>query len=306
MQINARDLQALCAIAESAGREIMDVYAGDFDSWRKADASPLTEADLRADAVIRKGLEQAFPGVFILSEESVSAGPAGGDTFFLVDPLDGTKEFLKRNDEFTVNIALVHDGRAIAGVVQAPASGELFYAAQGEGAWQRTATGVVPLKTTPPAPGAPLRVMGSRSHGGEALARWLAKLQVEYSFVAAGSSLKFCRIAQGRADIYPRHGPTNQWDTAAAQAVLEQAGGAVLDPLGQPLALRARAAHAEPALRCARGRRDVVSRPYVGDCDPSVEKVSWTPISARASLVSVGVTAAAISMPCMIDAFGVS
>ena len=229
------DLETLCAIAEAAGREIMAVYASDFAAWSKADASPLTEADLRADTVIRHGLEQAFPGVFILSEESVSAGPGVADTFFLVDPLDGTREFLKRNGEFTVNIALVSGGRPVAGVVLAPAAGELFYAAQGRGAWQRTAAGPVALHAAAPAPGAALRVIGSRSHGGEALAGWLAKLQVEYSFVAAGSSLKFCRIAQGLADIYPRQGPTCQWDTAAGQAVLEQAGGAVLDAQAEPL-----------------------------------------------------------------------
>jgi 3'(2'),5'-bisphosphate nucleotidase len=228
-------MQTLCAIAEAAGREIMDVYASDFPAWAKADDSPLTQADLRADAVIRKGLEQAFPGVFILSEESVSAGAASAATFFLVDPLDGTKEFLKRNDEFTVNIALVQDGRATAGVVLAPALGELFFAAQGLGAWQRVGGRDVALKTAEVDAGRPLRVMGSRSHGGDALAQWLARLGSEHSFVAAGSSLKFCRIAQGLADVYPRHGPTSQWDTAAAQAVLEQAGGAVLDPQGQPL-----------------------------------------------------------------------
>lgn len=229
-------MKALCAIAEAAGREIMEVYAGDFSAWTKDDASPLTEADLRADAVIRNGLEKAHPGVFIMSEESVSAGGNHGDIFFLVDPLDGTREFLKRNDEFTVNIALVSGGRPIAGVVLAPVTGELFYAAQGLGAWQETpAGGVSLLKTEPPAPGAALRVIGSRSHASEALAHWLAQLAVEHTFVAAGSSLKFCRIAQGRADIYPRHGPTCQWDTAAAQAVLEQAGGAVLDPQGRPL-----------------------------------------------------------------------
>ncbi len=235
MKLNSQNLHTLCEIAQAAGREIMDVYAGDFSAWAKADASPLTDADLRADAVIRKGLEQAFPGVFILSEESVSAGAQGADTFFLVDPLDGTKEFLKRNDEFTVNIAVVSAGRPVAGVVLAPALGELFFAAEGLGAWQRTKAGDVALKTAKPDAGRPLRVMGSRSHGGDALAQWLARLPSEYSFVAAGSSLKFCRIAQGLADVYPRHGPTSQWDTAAAQAVLEQAGGAVLDGAGRPL-----------------------------------------------------------------------
>ena len=235
MQCTVENLRTLCDLAEAAGREIMEVYACDFASWSKADASPLTEADLRADAVIRKGLERSFPEVFILSEESTSAGAAQPDIFFLVDPLDGTKEFLKRNDEFTVNIALIRQGRPVAGVVFAPALGELYYAAEGVGAWKRTAGGVAPLNVAASEPAAALRVMGSRSHGGDELAGWLTRLGCEHSFVAAGSSLKFCRIAEGQADVYPRHGPTSQWDTAAAQAVLEQAGGAVLDPEGRPL-----------------------------------------------------------------------
>jgi 3'(2'), 5'-bisphosphate nucleotidase len=233
---SAGDMQALCGIAQAAGREIMAVYAGDFASWTKADASPLTEADLRADTVIRNGLESRYPGVFILSEESRSADADRAGDFFLVDPLDGTREFLKRNGEFTVNIALVSGGRPIAGVVFAPASGELFHAAQGLGAWQETPAGAVPLLNTAcPKPGAALRVLGSRSHASEALSQWLARLEVDHTFVAVGSSLKFCRIAQGLADIYPRHGPTCQWDTAAGQAVLEHAGGAVLDAAGQAL-----------------------------------------------------------------------
>ena len=235
MQLDQPGLETLCGITEAAGREIMAVYAGDFSAWSKADASPLTEADLRADAVIRAGLEQAFPGVFILSEESASAGVADAAEFFLVDPLDGTKEFLKRNDEFTVNIALIQSGRPTAGVVLAPALGQLYFAGEGLGAWKREGTETQGLKTASHRAGRPLRVMGSRSHGGDALAGWLARLPGEHSFVAAGSSLKFCRIAEGQADVYPRHGPTSQWDTAAAQAVLEQAGGAVLDPAGEPL-----------------------------------------------------------------------
>ena len=214
----------------------MAVYAADFASWSKQDSSPLTNADLRSDAVIRQGLNQAFPGVFILSEESISSQPSDQDTFFLVDPLDGTKEFIERNGEFTVNIALIHRGEPVAGVVLAPALGELFFAARALGAWMKSAGGAVPIHVAGHAPGQPLRVIGSRRHGGKALAAWLAGLQCEYHFVAAGSSLKFCRLAQGQADIYPRIGPTSQWDTAAGQAVLEEAGGAVLDPEGRPLA----------------------------------------------------------------------
>ena len=174
--------------------------------------------------------------MFILSEESRSSGDAPADDFFLVDPLDGTKEFLKRNGEFTVNIALVKQGVPIAGVVYAPALGELFYAALGLGAWQQIADGdAQALQVSPWLPTEPLLVIGSRSHGGDKLAEWLATLRGEHSFVAAGSSLKFCRIAQGQADIYPRFGPTSQWDTAAAQCVLVTAGGAVHDLTGTPL-----------------------------------------------------------------------
>lgn len=236
MIVTSEQLQTLCNIAEAAGREVMAVYGGDFASWSKDDQSPLTEADLRADAIIRQGLEAAFPGVFIHSEESVSAAPrADQDTFFLVDPLDGTKEFFKRNDEFTVNIALVHQGVPVAGVVLAPALEELFYAAHGLGAWKHSAAGTASLQVVEYDPARPLRVIGSRSHGGEALAAWLTALPHEHTFVAAGSSLKFCRIAEGRADIYPRFGSTSQWDTAAAQCVLELAGGMVTDLAGEPL-----------------------------------------------------------------------
>jgi 3'(2'),5'-bisphosphate nucleotidase len=228
-------LDALCEIAQAAGREIMAVYAGEIEAWSKADASPLTQADLRADAAIRGGLEREFPGVFILSEESCSQGVQPG-TFFLVDPLDGTKEFLKRNGEFTVNIALVSESRPVAGVVFAPALDELYFAARGVGAFKRIAQGAVqPLRTACGGAG-PVRVMGSRSHGADELGAWLERLQCEHTFVAAGSSLKFCRIADGRADVYPRHGPTCQWDTAAAHAILELAGGAVVDAQGAPLA----------------------------------------------------------------------
>lgn len=235
MNLTEKQLQTLLQIAEAAGREIMDVYANGGETWQKDDQSPLTEADLRADRVIRDGLEQHFPGVFILSEESMSAGLKNASRFFLVDPLDGTKEFLKHNDEFTVNIALVEDGQPMAGVVLAPALGELFYAARGLGAWKRDAAHVREIATATIDPTAPLRVMGSRSHGGDKLNGWLAQLKSEYTFLPAGSSLKFCRIAEGAADIYPRFGPTSQWDTAAAQAILEIAGGAVTDLQGTPL-----------------------------------------------------------------------
>lgn len=142
MKITREQLDLLCRIAEGAGIEIMDVYENGGTSRQKDDDSPLTEADLRADRAIRAGLEEHFPGMFILSEESVSTREAASDTFFLVDPLDGTKEFLKRNDEFTVNIGLVCRGKVIAGVVLAPALGELFYAGRGLGAWKQSGQAV--------------------------------------------------------------------------------------------------------------------------------------------------------------------
>lgn len=233
--LSREELLTLCAVAEAAGREIMDVYRHGGETWQKDDQSPLTEADLRADRVIRAGLEQHFPGIFILSEESVSAGTQDTDRFFLVDPLDGTKEFLKRNGEFTVNIALVENGQPVAGVVLAPALDECFYAARGLGAFKRDSKGTRSIFTAPTSPTDPLRVMGSRSHGADKLNTWLATLKNAHTFVAAGSSLKFCRIAEGQADLYPRFGPTSQWDTAAAQAVLEVAGGRVVDLQGKPL-----------------------------------------------------------------------
>jgi 3'(2'), 5'-bisphosphate nucleotidase len=230
------ELEVLCRIAEAAAQEVMAVYAGDIAAWNKPDLSPLTSADLRSDAVIRRELSQAFPGVFILSEESGAEVPGDRDTFFLVDPLDGTREFIQRNGEFTVNIALVQRGEPVAGVVLAPALGELFFGASGIGAWKKEGGGVTPVHVARRAPDEPLRVIGSRSHGGKALVQWLARLPCPYRFEATGSSLKFCRVAQGLADIYPRIGPTCQWDTAAGHAVLQAAGGAVLDSGRQPLA----------------------------------------------------------------------
>jgi 3'(2'),5'-bisphosphate nucleotidase len=246
--ITDKDLKCLCRIALEAGKEIMDVYTHGGVVYEKEDKSPLTEADLRADRVIADGLIKHFPQWWIVSEETYEAtkkiepltmaadvGNQVGDTFFLVDPLDGTKEFVNRNGEFTVNIALIHAGQAIAGVVYAPAMDELFYGAHGIGAYKKDAKGERPIQTSHPSEDAPLRVIGSRSHGADKLEQWLRGLSRRFEFVAAGSSLKFCRIAEGLADVYPRFGPTSQWDTAAAQAVLESAGGAVRDLSGLPL-----------------------------------------------------------------------
>jgi 3'(2'),5'-bisphosphate nucleotidase len=231
------DIERLCAIAREAGRQIRELYDPHGTTWTKEDNTPLTQADLRAHEVIDSGLRSAFPGIPVWSEEGKPfAGKSADADFFLVDPLDGTKEFLSGSDEFTVNIALVREGRPVAGVVFVPALDQMYGADRRRGAFRRDARGETVLRTAPTAPGQPLRVIGSRSHGGPALQAWLQQLRVKHTFVAAGSSLKFCRIAEGAADVYPRLGPTSQWDTAAAQAVLECAGGVVLDPHGRELA----------------------------------------------------------------------
>lgn len=233
MKVTADRMEALCDIAVRAGGAVMQVYATDFSASLKDDASPVTEADLRADAVIRDGLNSEFRGAFVVSEESApSLGEA--QSYFLVDPLDGTKEFLSRNGEFTVNIALVESGAVVAGVVYAPALETVYFASTALGARKRVAGAESELRVGTNRDSV-LRVIGSRSHGGPELSAWLESLDREYEFVAAGSSLKFCRIAEGAADIYPRFGPTNQWDTAAAQCVLEQAGGLVTDMRGEVL-----------------------------------------------------------------------
>ncbi len=233
----------LIALARDAARVIMTVYGSDFAVRSKGDLSPVTEADEMAEKVILAGLAQHFPGIPVIAEEQVAAGKAAeaADSFFLVDPLDGTKEFLSRNGEFTVNIARVAHGVPVAGVVYAPASEQFFWGESGKGAafhscsldeavpscaWQPIAV------RKPPADG--LTVLASRSHRDVETENYLAGLRIK-SLVSAGSSLKFCLVAKGEADLYPRFGRTMEWDTAAGQAVLEAAGGKVTDVAGVPL-----------------------------------------------------------------------
>lgn len=235
-------LDRLAQIAQEAGREIMAVHATAFESTAKPDGSPVTEADLRADRVIRAALARDFPGIAVVSEEAAPDIASAPQRFFLVDPLDGTKEFIARNGEFTVNIALVDGERAVAGVVLAPALGECFVGAAGLGACKRSAHTEHAIRTSPVAAGATLRVLGSRFHRGAGTDAWLGRLGRAHEVTTIGSSLKFCRIAEGAADLYVKIGPTSQWDTAAGQAVLEAAGGAVRRADGLPLAYGA--AHA--------------------------------------------------------------
>jgi 3'(2'), 5'-bisphosphate nucleotidase len=221
-------LERLLPVARAAGDEILRVYATDFEVRDKADASPVTEADERAEALILPALRGLTPDVPIVSEEAAAAGvlPEAGSRFWLVDPLDGTKEFVSRNGEFTVNIALVEDGRPVLGVVHVPALERLYAGAVGTGAFVEDASGRRPIACRQ-APEDGLTIVSSRSHGdADALAGFLAGRAVASS-VAAGSSLKFCLVAAGDADLYPRLGRTMEWDTAAGHAVVSAAGGRV-------------------------------------------------------------------------------
>ena len=224
-------------IARAAGDAIMHIYRGDFAVQTKADASPLTAADLAAQQVIVAGLGQLETRLPILSEEAKAlpwAERRHWSRYWLVDPLDGTREFVKRNDEFTVNIALIDQHRSVLGVVLAPVTGNLYLAEWGQGAWlQQQADGEWQrLRTRPLAQ--PPTVAGSRSHGGSQRSMLEQLVGSDYQMLPLGSSLKFCLIARGDADIYLRLGLTSEWDTAAAQCVLDEAGGAVLDLQGQP------------------------------------------------------------------------
>ncbi|WP_248304941.1 3'(2'),5'-bisphosphate nucleotidase CysQ [Devosia sp. FKR38] len=227
------DLAVTAAIA--AARVILDVYSRPISSVSKSDGSPVTEADAAAEAVILDHLRAT--GIPVLGEESVAAGiiPNLGRRYFVVDPLDGTKEFIKRNGEFTVNIALVEDGAPVMGVVLAPVTGETFVG-DASGAYSGNSLAGVLRDRRPIAVAStlPLRIVASRSHGHAALARLCETLAVE-SDVSVGSSLKFCLLARGDAQLYPRFTPTCEWDTAAGQAVLEAAGGAVVTLDGQTM-----------------------------------------------------------------------
>lgn len=231
-------LPALEDLARQAGASIMDIYAEDFAVRHKADSSPVTEADLRAEAIILPGLAALTPDFAIVAEEQVAAGRApvlGDRPFWLVDPLDGTKEFVRRNGEFTVNIGLIDGGLPVAGVVLAPVAGVLWSGADGR-AFRVDADGRRQTIACRPRPARGVRIVTSRSHNQpELLTQWIARFDApDLDF--AGSSLKLCRVAEGSADLYPRFGPTCEWDIAAAHAVLRAAGGTVETFDGVPLA----------------------------------------------------------------------
>lgn len=228
--------EGVISIAQAAATAILAVYDGEFAVAHKDDRSPLTAADLAAHHAIVDGLRQLTPDVPVLSEEATHQVPADTrrqwDRLWIVDPLDGTREFVKRNGEFTVNIALVEHGVSTFGVVQAPVTGITWHGGAAIGACRRTHEGERALHVRKPAI-APLRVAASRSHRDARTEAFLAAMG-PIEPVGLGSSLKFCLVAEGGLDVYPRFGPTSEWDTAAAQAVLEGAGGQVIDPRGRP------------------------------------------------------------------------
>ena len=241
-------LKAAVALAIKAGAKIMKIYASDFRVAQKEDASPLTAADLAAHHCLSEGLhvlEGAYP---VLSEESALLPfeeRLAWETYWLIDPLDGTKEFIKRNGEFTVNIALIRNHKPVLGVVYAPALDVCYFAETGGGAFKQAGSGEP--KTISVRGQAPDRlvVVGSRSHRTPELELYLSHLG-DHELMPIGSSLKFCRVAEGAADLYPRLGPTSEWDTAAAQCVVETAGGAVTDLSGEPLRYNAKASLLNP------------------------------------------------------------
>lgn len=227
-------------LAIRAGEEILKIYAEPFEVESKTDGSPVTKADAAAEKIILAGLAERFADIPVVAEESVEAGnlPAVGNRYFLVDPLDGTKEFLKKNGEFTVNIALVEDGCPVFGVVSAPALGEIYWGGRLEqdGGTRDAAyrgrieagavTGVEPVSVrTPPADG--LSILASRSHMSDETAAFIGRFKVAEQ-LSVGSSLKLCWVAAGKADLYPRLAPTMQWDIAAGDAIVRAAGGAVV------------------------------------------------------------------------------
>jgi len=236
-----RWLKEAVAIATEAGRRILEVYERPFDVSCKDDGSPLTDADRSAHALIVARLALLTPGVPVLSEESVQIEyreRAGWTRFWLVDPLDGTKEFVNRNGEFTVNIALIDNGVPVLGVVVVPVTGVCYRALRGQGAWkEQGGCNRTPIRVRRYR-GGRATVVASRSHRGEALDRFLARLHAregEFDTTSMGSSLKLCLVAEGAADVYPRLGLTSEWDTAAAQCVVEAAGGRVTDINGKAL-----------------------------------------------------------------------
>ena len=231
------DLESLCAscvnIAREAGKKILEVYEQDFEIEQKDDKSPLTDADMASHHTIIESLTALTPDIPVLSEESATLPfeqRQQWHTYWLVDPLDGTREFIKRNGEFTVNIALINDHKCILGVIHVPVLDLDYFAYSGGGAFKCEQGGDAQPISVKKLDQNRITVAGSRSHGSEEMQKYMANISDNYNEVemlSMGSSLKFCLVAEGKADLYPRLGLTSEWDTAAAQCIVEQAGGYV-------------------------------------------------------------------------------
>lgn len=261
--MNIRGLvNPLVDLAVTAGDAILRVYASDFDVQSKPDDSPLTRADLASHRTLVEGLRELTPALPVISEEASLppfAERRDWPAYWLLDPLDGTREFVKRNGEFTVNVALIRGHRPVLGVVHAPVPGITYTGCEGVGATRRYGRPgqetVEPIRVKARI-GDPPRVIGSRSHRSPAFAGFLERVG-DAELISMGSSLKFCLIAEGRADVYPRLGPTAEWDTGAAQAVVEQAGGSVRRLDGKPLAYNEKADIRNPHfVVCGSGERN--------------------------------------------------
>lgn len=230
-----RLLEILVVTARAAGAEILRLVQAGFEVETKGDESPVTVCDRAAEQIILRALEAAAPGVPVIAEEEVAAGriPAHGDTYFLVDPLDGTKEFVRGGDDYTVNIGLIAGGQPKLGVVYQPAIDKLWAGIVGEGAFVEEGSDRRPIRCRPL--GESRAAVASKSHLTQSTVDYLAQVMGLCDFVSVGSSLKFCIVAEGKADIYPRLSPTSEWDTAAGHAVLLAAGGRVDGLDGKPL-----------------------------------------------------------------------
>ena len=228
----------VCDIVKQAGHKIMDIYLGGFEVEEKKDRSPLTTADLVSHKLICKQLQALTPDIPVLSEESVSIPYRQRSTwnqYWLIDPLDGTREFIKRNDEFTVNVALIVGHSSYLGVVYIPAQDICYFAARGCGAFKQEQDKTANrIRTRTSSPDATPTICGSRAYAGTSLLSLLARIG-EHELISIGSSIKTCLVAEGKADLYPRFGPTSEWDTAAAHCVVQEAGGSLLDTQFRPV-----------------------------------------------------------------------
>lgn len=249
--------QSAVELARLAGERILQVYQTEFEVSEKLDHSPVTEADIAAHNIIAQGLQELTDELPVLSEEGKQVAfekRQGWVQFWLIDPLDGTREFVKKNDEFTVNIALIEKHEPVLGVVYAPVMDLVYFASRNNGAYKQKGSEKPQVICVRETAEHPIRVAGSRSYGSKQMEQYLERLGA-HNLLSMGSSLKACLVAEGKADLYPRFGPTSEWDTAAAQCVLEEAGGALTDIEMQPLRYNHRESLTNPSF-FAFGDRD--------------------------------------------------